>query len=106
MAHKKGAGSTKNGRDSISKRLGVKKYQGEKVIPGNIIIRQRGLKYKIGINVKLGRDHTIYSLKEGIVIFYSKNNRTFVSVESKNINLKSNSLLLLRQVKTNKVFNF
>ena len=65
MAHKKGAGSSRNGRDSNSKRLGVKKYGGEYVIPGNIIIRQNGTKYKPGTHVGLGRDYTIYSLIEG-----------------------------------------
>nr|QCI08322.1 ribosomal protein L27 [Ptilothamnion sphaericum]QCI08349.1 ribosomal protein L27 [Ptilothamnion sphaericum] len=69
MAHKKGSGSTKNGRDSNSKRLGVKKYGGQKVIPGNIIIRQRGSKVKPGQNVGIGRDYTLFSLIEGIVKF-------------------------------------
>ena len=65
MAHKKGQGSVKNGRDSNSKRLGVKKYGGEVVIAGNIIIRQRGTKWTLGRNVGIGRDHTIFSLGEG-----------------------------------------
>jgi len=65
MAHKKGQGSVKNGRDSQSKRLGVKKFGGESVIPGNIIIRQRGTKFQPGRNVGLGRDYTIFSLVEG-----------------------------------------
>ena len=69
MAHKKGSGSTRNGRDSNSKRLGVKKYGGEYVIAGNILIRQRGTKVKPGNNVSLGRDHTIYSLIDGKVQF-------------------------------------
>ena len=69
MAHKKGSGSTRNGRDSNSKRLGVKKYGGEKVIAGNILVRQRGTKVKPGNNVSLGRDHTIYSLIDGKVQF-------------------------------------
>lgn len=69
MAHKKGQGSVKNGRDSISKRLGVKKFGGEAVIPGNIILRQRGTKFQPGRNVGLGRDYTIFSLIEGNVKF-------------------------------------
>lgn len=94
MAHKKGAGSTKNGRDSISKRLGVKKYQGEKVIPGNILIRQRGLNFKPGKNVNIGKDFTIYSLAEGSVVFHNKNKKTFVSVLK--INEESTSLMLIK----------
>jgi len=69
MAHKKGQGSVKNGRDSVSKRLGVKKFGGEHVIAGNIIIRQRGTKFKPGRNVGLGRDYTIFALAEGQVRF-------------------------------------
>lgn len=69
MAHKKGSGSTKNGRDSNSKRLGVKKYGGEKVIPGNIIIRQRGSSVKPGNNVKMGKDFTLFAVVEGLVKF-------------------------------------
>ncbi len=69
MAHKKGQGSVKNGRDSVSKRLGVKKFGSEKVIAGNIILRQRGTKWKPGRNVGLGRDYTIYSLIDGTVRF-------------------------------------
>lgn len=69
MAHKKGMGSTRNGRDSNAKRLGVKKYGGEYVIPGNIIIRQRGTRIHPGDNVGLGNDHTIYALIEGVVEF-------------------------------------
>jgi large subunit ribosomal protein L27 len=69
MAHKKGQGSVKNGRDSISKRLGVKKFGGESVIAGNIIIRQRGTKFQPGRNVGLGRDYTIFALVEGNVKF-------------------------------------
>ena len=81
MAHKKGLGSSKNGRDSIGKRLGVKKFGGQKVIAGNIIIRQRGTKVHPGENVGLGRDYTIYSLIEGVVTFeYSKGNKQRVSV--------------------------
>jgi len=80
MAHKKGAGSTRNGRDSVSKRLGVKEYGGEYVIPGNIIVRQRGTKIHPGENVGLGKDYTIYSLIEGQVKFEKKRGRKYVSV--------------------------
>ena len=69
MAHKKAAGSSKNGRDSIGRRLGLKKSGGEIVIPGNIILRQRGTKFHIGKNVGIGNDHTIFALKKGTVIF-------------------------------------
>jgi len=69
MAHKKGQGSVKNGRDSQSKRLGVKKFGGEAVIAGNIILRQRGTKWVPGRNVGLGRDHTIFALVDGKVLF-------------------------------------
>ena len=80
MAHKKGAGSTRNGRDSNAKRLGVKRYGGEYVIPGNIIVRQRGTKLKPGNNVGLGKDYTIYALIEGKVTFETKLGRKHVSV--------------------------
>jgi large subunit ribosomal protein L27 len=80
MAHKKGAGSTKNGRDSNAKRLGVKRYGGEFVIPGNIIVRQRGTKFKPGLHVGIGKDHTIYSLIEGQVTFENKHGRKIISV--------------------------
>ncbi|MCF6205538.1 MAG: 50S ribosomal protein L27 [Sulfurovum sp.] len=69
MAHKKGQGSTQNNRDSVGRRLGVKKFGGEKVIPGNIIIRQRGTKVKPGNGVGMGKDHTIFALVEGTVQF-------------------------------------
>ncbi len=69
MAHKKGAGSSRNGRDSNSKRLGVKRYGGEYVIPGNIIVRQRGTKFHPGENVGMGKDHTIYAKIEGVIAF-------------------------------------
>ncbi|MCS6835069.1 MAG: 50S ribosomal protein L27 [Anaerolineae bacterium] len=69
MAHKKGGGSSRNGRDSNSKRLGVKKYGGELVIPGNIIVRQRGTKFHPGENVGMGKDHTIFAKIEGVVVF-------------------------------------
>lgn len=69
MAHKKGAGSTKNGRDSRSKRLGVKKFGNEQVKAGNIIIRQRGMKVKPGLNIGCGKDFTLFALKDGIIKF-------------------------------------
>jgi len=69
MAHKKGGGSTKNGRDSESKRLGVKKFGGEYVIPGNIIVRQRGTQFHPGNNVGMGKDYTIFAVQEGYVVF-------------------------------------
>lgn len=69
MASKKAAGSTKNGRDSQSKRLGVKRFGGETVLPGTILVRQRGTKFYVGRNVRIGRDHTIYSVIEGQVKF-------------------------------------
>lgn len=82
MAHKKAGGSSNNGRDSAGRRLGVKKFGGEAVIPGNIIIRQRGTKYYPGTNVGMGKDHTIYAMEEGRVTFATKRNkRTYVSVE-------------------------
>lgn len=80
MAHKKGQGTSKNGRDSNSKRLGVKKFGSEHVIPGNIILRQRGTKFHPGENVGLGKDYTIYALTEGKVQFHSNRNRKMVSV--------------------------
>ena len=81
MAHKKGVGSTDNGRDSQSKRLGVKKFGGEDVIAGNIIVRKRGTKPHPGENVGIGKDHTLYALTDGTVVFKKKkNNKSFVSV--------------------------
>ncbi len=83
MAHKKAGGSSRNGRDSAGRRLGIKKYGGEIVIPGNIIVRQRGTKFHPGENVGMGKDHTIFSLVDGKVSFRSgKLGRTFVSVEA------------------------
>jgi len=82
MAHKKAGGSSRNGRDSDGRRLGVKKFGGEAVIPGNIIIRQRGTKFHPGANVGLGKDHTIFALTVGKVKFaVGKLGRTYVSVE-------------------------
>ena len=81
MAHKKAGGSSRNGRDSAGRRLGVKKYGGEVVSPGNIIVRQRGTRWFPGENVGMGKDHSIFSLIKGKVKFRkSKLNRTFVSV--------------------------
>lgn len=82
MAHKKAGGSSRNGRDSESKRLGVKKFGGESVVGGNILVRQRGTKWYPGANVGLGRDHTIFSLVDGRVRFHKgKLGRTYVSVD-------------------------
>lgn len=82
MAHKKGVGSSKNGRESESKRLGVKIYGGQRVIAGNIIVRQRGTKHHPGENVGMGKDHTLFALTEGVVEFQKKRkNRSFVSVK-------------------------
>ena len=82
MAHKKAGGSTKNGRESHSKRLGVKAYGGEQVLAGNIIIRQRGTQYRAGANVGMGTDHTLFALSPGKVKFQRKGaeQKTFVSV--------------------------
>jgi len=82
MAHKKAGGSSKNGRDSESKRLGVKRFGGEQVLAGNIIVRQRGTRYHPGTNVGVGRDHTLFALKDGRVVFETKGpkNRLHVSV--------------------------
>lgn len=82
MAHKKGAGSSRNGRESESKRLGVKIYGGQEVVAGNIIVRQRGTVHNPGLNVGMGKDHTLYALIDGKVIFQKKhNNKSYVSVE-------------------------
>ena len=82
MAHKKGAGSSNNGRESESKRLGVKIFGGQKVIAGNIIVRQRGTKHHPGDNVGMGKDHTLFALKDGVVVFKKKKeNKSFVSVQ-------------------------
>lgn len=82
MAHKKGVGSSKNGRESHSKRLGVKKFGGEAVIAGNIIVRQRGTKHHAGLNVGVGKDHTLFALSDGVVAFKKKaDGKSYVSVE-------------------------
>src|SRR6201985_1132202 len=81
MAHKKGAGSSRNGRESHSKRLGIKIFGGQPAIAGNIIVRQRGTPHNPGLNVGIGRDHTLFALTEGIVTFKKKaDNRSYVSV--------------------------
>ncbi|MCW8933069.1 MAG: 50S ribosomal protein L27 [Gammaproteobacteria bacterium] len=82
MAHKKAGGSTRNGRDSVSKRLGVKKFGGEMVLGGNILIRQRGTKVHPGLNVGIGKDDTLFAKADGRVLFETKGpkNRQFVSV--------------------------
>ncbi|HAN83906.1 MAG: 50S ribosomal protein L27 [Akkermansiaceae bacterium] len=80
MAHKKGQGSVKNGRDSNSKRLGVKKFGGEEVIAGNILIRQRGTKWHPGANVGMGKDHTLFALTDGNVYFDKKGRRINVAL--------------------------
>ena len=82
MAHKKSGGSSRNGRDTAGRRLGVKKFGGETVIPGNIIVRQRGTKYHPGENVGIGKDHTIFATAEGKVAFQRKSGgRMYVGVE-------------------------
>tara|TARA_R110000850_G_scaffold8033_1_gene29941 strand:- start:401 stop:661 length:261 start_codon:yes stop_codon:yes gene_type:complete len=81
MAHKKGVGSSKNGRESESKRLGVKIFGGQKAIAGNIIVRQRGTRHNPGENVGIGKDHTLFALVDGTVVFKKKrDNKSFVSV--------------------------
>lgn len=81
MAHKKGAGSTKNGRDSNSKRLGVKRFGGETVRAGNILVRQRGMKVKPGLNVGCGKDFTLFALVDGVVQFNRKyDTRTYITI--------------------------
>ena len=82
MAHKKAGGSTRNGRDSESKRLGIKRYGGEEVLAGNILVRQRGTKFHAGNNVGCGKDHTLFAKANGKVVFEQKGpkNRKFVSV--------------------------
>jgi large subunit ribosomal protein L27 len=81
MAHKKGVGSSRNGRDSCPKMLGVKKAGGSWVIPGNIIVRQRGTQFHPGVNVGIGRDHTIFATVEGKVRFFERKDRKWISVD-------------------------
>ena len=80
MAHKKAGGSSRNGRDSAGRRLGVKKFGGQIVISGNIIVRQRGTKFHPGSNVGIGKDHTLFATSDGKVLFKKTRTRTFVSV--------------------------
>jgi large subunit ribosomal protein L27 len=80
MAHKKAGGSSRNGRDSEGRRLGVKKFGGEAVIPGNILVRQRGTKFHPGANVGMGKDHTIFATVEGTVQFRHTKGKTFIGV--------------------------
>ncbi|MBN51547.1 MAG: 50S ribosomal protein L27 [Spongiibacteraceae bacterium] len=84
MAHKKAGGSTRNGRDSESKRLGVKRFGGQAVPAGSIIVRQRGTRFHAGVNVGVGKDHTLFAKADGVVKFAVKgpNKRTFVSIEA------------------------
>jgi large subunit ribosomal protein L27 len=80
MAHKKAGGSSRNGRDSDGRRLGVKKFGGENVLGGNILVRQRGTKWHPGRNVGIGKDHTLFALVDGTVVFKADNTRSYVSV--------------------------
>ena len=82
MAHKKAGGSSRNGRDSAGRRLGIKRFGGQIVISGNIIVRQRGTKFHPGVNVGIGKDHTLFATLDGKVTFKKTRNRTFVSVIS------------------------
>ena len=85
MAHKKGAGSSNNGRESHSKRLGVKIFGGQNAIAGNILVRQRGTTHHPGDNVGMGKDHTLFALKNGVVVFKrKKDDRSYVSIEEAN----------------------
>jgi len=81
MAQKKAGGSSKNGRDSAGRRLGVKTFGGERVFPGNIMVRQRGTKFYPGEHVGMGKDHTLFALKEGRVLFYKRRGRAFLTLE-------------------------
>lgn len=81
MAHKKAGGSTRNGRDSQSKRLGIKHFGSEFVDAGNILVRQRGTEFRPGLNVGMGRDHTLFALIKGFVKFYIKKSKRYVSIE-------------------------
>lgn len=81
MAHTKASGVTKGNRDSVAKRLGVKIFAGQKVIPGNILVRQRGTKYSAGVGTKLGADDTLYAAREGIVRFVQKLGKKFIFID-------------------------
>ncbi|UQY80909.1 50S ribosomal protein L27 [Candidatus Hepatincola sp. Av] len=80
MAHKKAGGSSRNGRDSIGRRLGIKKFGGEIAVKGNIIVRQRGTKFHAGQNVGMGKDHTLFALEDGKVLFSKKTGRQLVNI--------------------------
>ena len=80
MAHKKAGGSSRNGRDSEGRRLGVKKFGGENVVAGNILVRQRGTKWHAGANVGVGRDHTLFALVDGKVVFKTRDGRSVITV--------------------------
>jgi len=80
MAHKKGQGSSRNGRDTEGKRLGVKKFAGQHVIPGNIIVRQRGTTFHAGRGAGLGRDYTVFAIDEGLVAFVRRNKRCYIEI--------------------------
>jgi len=83
MAHKKAGGSSRNGRDSVGRRLGVKKFGGQQVVGGNIIVRQRGTRFYPGVNVGIGKDHTLFALENGVVRFHKgRLGRKFVSVDT------------------------
>lgn len=86
MAHKKGQGSTRNGRDTAGKRLGIKKFAGQKVIPGNILVRQRGTTFHPGKGVGLGRDYTLFAIDEGLVAFIKRQNRQYVEIVPATVN--------------------
>lgn len=86
MAHKKGGGSSKNGRDSNSQRLGIKAYAGEVVSAGSIIVRQRGTKFHPGTNVGIGTDHTIFAKIDGSVVFSARRNRKYISISPLDVN--------------------
>ncbi len=86
MAHKKGQGSTRNGRDTAGKRLGIKKFAGQKVIPGNILVRQRGTTFHPGKGVGVGRDYTLFAIDEGLVTFIKRQNRQYVEVVPATVN--------------------
>lgn len=80
MAHKKAGGSSRNGRDSDGRRLGVKRFGGQEVLAGNVLVRQRGTKYRAGVNVGIGKDHTLFALSSGRVKFQEKAGRMYVSI--------------------------
>jgi large subunit ribosomal protein L27 len=90
MAHKKAGGSSRNGRDSAGRRLGVKRFGGETVLAGNILVRQRGTKWRTGTGVGLGKDHTIFATVTGVVQFKTKaNGRTYISVAPANVAMEA-----------------